>query len=383
MYILFCLTALSVLVYGLLIEWSRRSWNSIPLPRATTQLRPGPPAIRVTVLVPARNEELHLEGCLRSLFNQTYPAQYLQIIVINDHSTDQTQALVEAHRKPHLVLLNLQDLLPPEQGVRAHKKKAIEVGVRHATGELIVTTDADCQAPAGWIAALVEAYQQWSAAFIAAPVKLTPGAGLLSIFQTLDFIALQGITGATVHAGTLTMCNGANLAYSKQAFQTVDGFAGIDQIPSGDDMLLMHKIAQRFTGRVFFLKSVEAQVSTQPMSDWASFLNQRIRWSSKAEWYGDRRIFWALLGVYLLNLMLVVFAVASCFSPGWLAGFAVLILAKTAFEFPFMYQVARFFGQQRLMRYFLFLQPLHLIYIVVVGLLGKFSGYEWKGRRLN
>ncbi len=109
-----------MLVYGLLIECpGGPGTDTLPeLPLNCAR----PPLTRVTVLVPARNEELHLEGCLGSLFNQTYPAQYLQIIVINDHSTDQTQALVEAHRKPHLVLLNLQDLLPPEQGFGPQEK---------------------------------------------------------------------------------------------------------------------------------------------------------------------------------------------------------------------------------------------------------------------
>jgi cellulose synthase/poly-beta-1,6-N-acetylglucosamine synthase-like glycosyltransferase len=383
MLIFFYLTALFLLVYGLMIEYARRAWNEIPAgprPEQGSERQP----IRVTVLVPARNEQLHIVTCLRALSSQDYPPECLQIIVINDHSTDQTQSLVASFPYPHLLLLNLQDLLiPASGGLPAHKKKAIEFGVAQATGELIITTDADCTAPPTWIPTLVRAYQHWGAQGIAAPVKLADRAGLLSIFQSLDFIALQGITGASVYRHKLTMCNGANLAYTKQAFRAVDGFAGIDRIASGDDMLLLHKIAKRFGRQVFFLKSRDALVSTQPMDNWASFLQQRIRWASKADSYGDRRIFWVLLGVYLLNAMLLVFGIGSFFSLGWLGHFALLMVAKTAFEYRFMAQVATFFGQQKLMRYFPFLEPLHMLYIVVVGLLGKFSSYEWKGRRLN
>ena len=61
------------------------------------------------------------------------------------------------------------------------------------------------------------------------------------------------------------MCNGANLAYEKKAFYEVNGFTGIDNIASGDDMLLMHKIYKQYPERVLFLKSTDAIVQTKPM----------------------------------------------------------------------------------------------------------------------
>lgn len=45
------------------------------------------------------------------------------------------------------------------------------------------------------------------------------------------------------------MCNGANLAYERKAFNEVNGFAGVDHIASGDDMLLMHKIGKQYPER--------------------------------------------------------------------------------------------------------------------------------------
>src|ERR1700741_4803978 len=111
----------------------------------------------------------------------------------------------------------------------------------------------------------------------------------------MDFLVLQGITGASVTKKIHSMCNGANLAYEKKIFYEVNGFAGIDHIASGDDMLLMHKIAKIYPGRIGYLKSTEAIVNTQPMATWPDFFNQRIRWASKATHYNDKRIFWVLL----------------------------------------------------------------------------------------
>jgi len=78
-------------------------------------------------------------------------------------------------------------------------------------------------------------------------------------------------------------------------FEEVGGFRGIDKIASGDDMLLMHKIYERYTSGVQFLFAPTSIVRTQPMNDWRSFFNQRIRWASKADKFDDKRIFWVLV----------------------------------------------------------------------------------------
>jgi hypothetical protein len=98
-------------------------------------------------------------------------------------------------------------------------------------------------------------YEKNNAAFIAMPVRYYSNKNFLEIFQSLDFMTLQGITGASVYKKFHSMCNGANLAYSKKIFFEVDGFTGIDTIASGDDMLLMHKIFKHNPEKVFFLKS--------------------------------------------------------------------------------------------------------------------------------
>ena len=102
------------------------------------------------------------------------------------------------------------------------------------------------------------------------------------------------------------MGNGANMAYSKSAFNEVGGFSGIDNIASGDDMLLVHKISQRYPGRIAYAFTNEAMVETDPEPDLKSFLRQRIRWASKAAKYEDKRIFRVLLLVYAANLSLFI-----------------------------------------------------------------------------
>src|SRR4051812_19175643 len=85
------------------------------------------------------------------------------------------------------------------------------------------------------------------------------------------------------------------LFMKKKAFNDVEGFSGIDSIASGDDMLLMHKISNKYPDKVHYLKSKQAIVASLPMQTWKDFFDQRIRWSSKARFYDDKRIFWVLL----------------------------------------------------------------------------------------
>ncbi len=95
-----------------------------------------------------------------------------------------------------------------------------------------MTTDADCLFHPAWLATLAAFYEEKGAKFIAAPVRIGgPTHSLLSVFQTLDFITLQGITGASVYKKFHSMCNGANLAYEKRAFYEVEGFKDIDGDP--------------------------------------------------------------------------------------------------------------------------------------------------------
>jgi cellulose synthase/poly-beta-1,6-N-acetylglucosamine synthase-like glycosyltransferase len=404
------IACLLFIAYVALIVRYERVWKGIPdfVPWHSAATHPAGPipgtrpsaTTRITVLIPARNEEATIRDCLQSLAGQSYPRELFEVIVLDDHSADRTAAAVDAFAAQgvlNLRCLRIADMpLPP--GFTAFKKFAIETGVGVASGELIVTTDADCFFDPHWLSTLAACYETNDAKFIAAPVRIggvaahlsSPAAhrvrlphSLLGIFQTLDFITLQGITGAAVHSGFHSMCNGANLAYAREAFYAADGFRGIDHIPSGDDMLLMHKIYLLYPGKVFFLKSRQAIVSTRPETRWKGFLHQRVRWASKADSYEDRRIFWVLLGVYLVNVLFVLLLAGAFFNAWWLWLFLVLLVAKTVVEYPFVRSVATFFGQQELMVYFPALQPLHILYTVIVGWLGKFGSYSWKDRTIK
>lgn len=366
MILLFITIALFVL-YSLLIIYYWLAWKSIPdhLPSSSS------PQIRITVIIPARNEEENIGLLLQAIQEQTYPKELFEVIVVDDHSTDSTTLVIQQFQSVKLIQLK-------EDGINSYKKKAIETGIAAATGDLIVTTDADCIPPREWLQTIAAFKEENNSVFIAASVAFDCNSSVLQVFQAMDFMVLQGITGAAVFKKQLSMCNGANLAYEKNVFYEVNGFSGIDNIASGDDMLLMHKIWKKHPENVHYLKSKDATVSTQPMKTWKEFFNQRIRWASKAKHYNDKRIILVLILVYLFNLSFLLLLVAGCWF--WFIG---LWIAKTMIEFPFVFSVSNFFGKQSLMKYFFFFQPLHIFYTIISGLFGQFGKYEWKGRKVS
>lgn len=375
MVILYIVISLFIL-YSILILYYWISWRSVPVFFIEANKIP---SIKISVIIPARNEEKNIDALLRALQKQTYPRDLIEVIVVDDNSTDQTVEVVKHFNSVKLISLE-------ETEINSYKKKAIETGINAASGELIVTTDADCIPPHGWLEKIALFKKENNSVFIAAPVNLISKKGnknILSFFQELDFMVLQGITAASVYKQIHSLCNGANLAYEKKVFYEVNGFEGIDKIASGDDLLLMHKIWQQYPGRVHYLKSNEVIVTTEPMKTWKEFINQRIRWSSKAVHYDDKRIFWVLLLVYLFNLSFPVLLIAGIWNLKFIFWFLSLWIAKTMIEFPFILSLAAFFSKQSLVKYFFFFQPLHIAYTIIAGWLGQFGKYEWKGRRVR
>jgi len=380
MIIAILISVLLFVSYAVLIIFYYRSWKSIP-DSISSKLNY---TTKISVIIAARNEERNIINCLSSLKDQTYPKDFYEVIVIDDHSTDNTWNNLQnfSFLEMKCKKLKLADFIVGSTHSKSYKKMAIEMGINNADGSLIVTSDADCTFNNNWLQTIADFYETTHAKFIAAPVKINCTNNFLAIFQTLDFITLQGITAASVFKKFHSMCNGANLAYEKKIFFEVDGFKNIDNIPSGDDMLLMHKIYKKYPESIFLLKNKHAIVTTQAEASWKKFFNQRIRWASKADIYDDKRIFWVLLLVYSFNLLFLVLCIASFWNTMYLLIAATLLLLKIMIEFSFVRSVAKFFDQQSLMIYFPFLQPLHIIYIIISGWLGKFGSYKWKERKV-
>jgi len=395
---------LLIISYTAIIIYYAIAWLSLPnWQLATTQPIPkglanSPITAQLSIIIPARNEEDNIGACIQSILNQSYSKNLYEIIVVNDHSTDATASIVKTFNEPNIKCIDLINFIGNE--TNSFKKKGIEVGIAQANGELIITTDADCVAPPNWLQTIAAFYEEKKPDLIVMPVSIFPtpsGVGLgvrfIEIFQALDFMTLQGITGSAVHKKIHSMCNGANLAYTKKAFNTVNGFAGINNIASGDDMMLMHKIYSENKKGIVYLKSAAVIVQTKPVKTITEFINQRIRWASKADKYEDKRMLPVLIVVYFFNLLLLILPIIAILSNfkfqifnfqfSTLQFWFWVLLFKMVIEIIFLIPIAKFFNKLPLLFLFPLMQPFHIIYTVIAGWLGKFGRYSWKGRQVK
>lgn len=381
---LFLLLASMLSAYYAYLMWRyRKHWRALPPFTPSPQFTP---TVFLSILIPARNEAENIEACLHSILQQNYPAALFEIIVIDDHSTDQTAAIVRQiqaeNSQVHLIRLAN---IPAAQNQNAFKKFAIEQGIQQARGTLIIGTDADCLVPPEWLRLMAAFYESSQAVFIAAPVNFFREKSNLEYFQSLDFVGMMGITGAGIQGHFQHMCNGANLAYEKAAFEAVGGFSGIDGKASGDDMLLLQKMIRRFPGRIGFLKNPGATVRTRAMPDWASFVSQRIRWASKSYDYPEWRVTLRLVLVFLYCWAIILTFLLLPIM-GWTAVIALLLMlgTKTLVDYFFLREMSQYFGREDLMEKYPVSIPLHLIYIAWVGLMANFTQtYKWKGRKIR
>ncbi|MFM2224435.1 MAG: hypothetical protein RJA07_637 [Bacteroidota bacterium] len=339
---------------------------------------------KVSIIIPARNEEKNIEHLLQDILAQNFPSDLIEIILVDDHSEDETYHVAERFLQQQIKikfqLLKLSDAGKIEQ---AYKKKAIDFAMQKTTGKLIITTDADCRLHENWLRNIVSHYEKTNHKMIAAPVKYYYDNSFFQQFQALDFIGLMGITGASIRKGFYNMCNGANLCYEKDAFIAVNGFKGNDNISSGDDMFLMHKIAERFPNQISFLKNNEVCVATHPKESVKEFLHQRLRWTSKSTSYSDKRITAILVMAYLFNVSIVFNLFAAIIFHPFIYIFCIQFISKFIVEYLFLRATSKYFNQSELMKIFIPAQFVHIVYIVSVGLLGQLKTFDWKGRTMK
>jgi cellulose synthase/poly-beta-1,6-N-acetylglucosamine synthase-like glycosyltransferase len=306
-----------------------------------------------TILIAARNEAKVIEKCLSDIFHQHFPSSNFEVIVINDYSTDETALRVSKM-----------------------KKAAITHGVSMANCSYIILTDADCERGSNWLSAIDAMVTDTHAKMIYAPVVFK-SANIFEHIQALEFAGLVGIGAAAIRLNNPNMCSAANLIFEKQTFFEVDGYKGNEDVASGDDEYLLHKVCKRYPGRVHFLKSKDAIVSTSANSSLAQLAEQRKRWVSKSTKYENRFITAILVAAYLFNASIIA---ALFILPVY--GIA-MILAKMVIEGIFLFLVLGFFSKRHYLLLLPFAETFHILYVLIIGILANTSAYKWRGREIK
>lgn len=378
----------------------------------------------VSVIVPARNEADTIGACLDSILANTYPSARFEVIVVDDGSTDATAAEVRRRQAPAAAS---PEAVPaqaaPAEAVRAQgdgvpatppadlpaptasgadpaapspplrlvetarhrsaaeeaglKHRALDAGIAEATGEIVLTTDADCTVRPDWIASMVERFTP-TTALVSGPVRYQARPRWFDRVQDFEFMTLIAFGAGSIGAGFPTICNSANLAYRRDVYQalrpnwTATG-------PASDETLLQ-RLAYATDWDVAFNADRSAVVETHPAASARAFLSQRQRWARMGTRYPHAGVTGLLAGVFAFYLALVVGLTAAPFTPGLGGVMLGAFGLKMGVEATLLVPTLRHFQRTHRLPYLLLLQPLHALYVVYVGLTGTVGRVHWKGR---
>ena len=338
---------------------------------------------KITIIIPARNEEKTIGNCLANISNQDYPGHLMEIIIINDNSVDQTEKIILEFAQLH-PSMNIKLISTPAIGIdQAFKKHSIKLGADNSTGELLITTDADTYLKPGWISSMVGFFSQHHPQMIIGPVTFCKESSLFSRLQSMEFSGLMAATAGSCEMEFPLMCNGANLAFTRKAYNATISLDEDLRYPSGDDLFLMMKIKKKYgSGSVKYLFSEDAVVSVKAKKTLNEFFSQRIRWVSKSRGYSDPIILIISIITWLFNCLLLSALLAGIFSFHLFTFSLIILVIKMIIEFPAVWRIMALSENKTWFLYPL-TQVLNLVYVTLIGILGNVLSYEWKGRNIT
>ncbi|MDO8994856.1 MAG: glycosyltransferase [Daejeonella sp.] len=366
--------ALALAYFGMVL-FLRRGWLAVE----TFNLKSTRFKTTVSILIAARNEEDKIFNTINDILAQDYPADLMELIVVDDHSTDQTSEIVLsfADRGVKLIVLNENEPL------NSYKKKAITEAIKLSDSELIITTDADCRMSPAWLKTIIGFYESGNYKMISSPVIYFEEKSKFEEMQTLDFLFLSGLGAAGIGNKMPSTCSGANLAYQREVFYELKGFQGIDELASGDDELFLHKVALVYPDGIGFCKSRDAIVYTHAKSNLKEFIQQRKRWASKSTKYKNKAIVVIGVSVWIFNFMIFLSSILGLFNPYfWYLGL-ICISIKALAEMSLLIPLCSFASRSKLLWYVPILTVLHMFYLMYIGIAGNSGKYNWKGRMVR
>lgn len=357
--IIFVVTLITVGYIDLIVRFAR-GWKRIP-PAGSETIKENLP--KVSVIIALHNEEKNVVSLLNSLKRQSF--SNFELVLVDDFSTDKTLNIIEENIAG---FCNAKII-----ALKTHygKKRAISEGISQSEGELIITTDADCIHNQHWIESIVAFYVQTQADFISAPVRMKGKGTFFNGLQEAEFMSLNASGAGAIGAGKPLMCNAANMAFTRDAWQQ-----SRDELryaaASGDDVFLLLSV-KKHGGKICFLKNPDAIVTTATKENMKSFSRQRIRWSSKAKFYTDKDIIKTALLIFGISLGQVVLLLLSFIHPAYAVVFLFLFVLKFIADYLFLKSVNRFYRIDKLFIKSLFLSLVYPFYIFITATTSFFS----------
>ena len=321
----------------------------------------------VSIIIAARNEEENLPYLIEDLCQQNYPSNKLEIIIVNDRSTDKTSEILNEANKKHNFIKNI-NIINTSSKITP-KKNALNEGILKSSGEIIVSTDADCRVGKSWAMSMVNSTLKSNG--ISIGFSKVSASSLFEIYQLIDFLGIIISNAGASGWGHFWSGTGQNLAYFRKDYDEINGFEPVRNEVSGDDMYLVQSISKIKTG--FININPESYVKTKPKKTLKSFLNQRIRWASNSSKnFKNNKVFFSFLVSALLSNILIIYS--FLIGGSWI----LIFLLKYFLEWLVLFLGGKLFNTKiNLLVYTLWaiFQPFYIPFVAIMGLRNK---YSWK-----
>lgn len=357
------LSLYSILIFAFFVGWLR-----------TKRYKPDqkPAAIRVSILIPCRNEAENIPELAALLMNQEYPDDQYEIIWIDDHSNDGTAAILDEwirnQNNQHLVIL---------PGPVSGKKAALKAGMEMATGELILLTDADSRPGARWVFTMAKFFEDTGNDLILGPVELAPALTGFGQIQKLEYLSLVASSIGAAGIGQPVMAQGPNIAVRAADYLTIVNDLD-NRFASGDDVFLLQAMKKIPGKKIGYLLNPDAIVRSKPADSFSAFLLQRRRWASKATGYRDLFMIVTTLLVFIANLEILASLVIAIFGLIPFSLVFILIGIKSLVDLSLLFIASRFFKCSGLLVWLIPIQILYPVYIIVAGILSQIAPIRWR-----
>lgn len=322
----------------------------------------------VTIVVAARNEEQNIASCLESLAVQNYPSEKLQIIAVNDESDDDTLGIMKGVARRSEGAVTVVSTIPENSGIMG-KARAIAQGIDHATGELILLTDADCIAPPTWTRTVAASFRPGVDVF--AGFTVVRPTNLFTRLQQLDWLNLQTIAGASMSFGSPVGVVGNNMAFRRETYEKVGGYRGLHFSITEDFALF--KAMHNAGARAVYSCDINSRIQTEPCRTLNDVLRQKHRWGRG----GMESTLHGYSILIIAFLMLIALCTAPFVSP---LAWGIVWGTKFVADLILLAPVMRELRMMESLKSFVPFQFYFIVQALVVPMLLSNRNVMWKGR---
>ncbi len=229
--------------------------------------------VPVTVLVSARNEERDLPRCIASLFALDYPAGKLQVVLVDDQSSDATGAIVDAAAAGHGHLVALHTSALPSNGLEA-KARGIAHGFTRATGDWVLITDADAAVHPLWIRHMLGRVTPHTG--MTGGTVVVDADGMIGTLERISWGYTQLFSLGMAGWGLPFVCLGPNMAIRRSVYEEAGGLERAD-FRVAEDLALFTMVARRKM-EVQCYADAETTAQLRPVPSARHLISQQRRW---------------------------------------------------------------------------------------------------------